>query len=151
MQALTKDQIYFLGVFTGYKPAYRKENFVSDQRYFKAEDKISKSYEELSAELLKMGLLKADKNGRLSLKMDWHKTRQLMSAQSDTIESLNAEIAEQHGYITKHRATITKYQDNRPAWPSNEHLELMGAIEQLDYCLKKIEDLQGRMILINKK
>lgn len=149
MIRLTSDQIYFLKIFTGYKAFARKENFLTDQKWLKNQT-VSKSYDELALECLKLGLLKADKNGRFSLKLTWEKTRQLMSLQSDTVQDLEKEISERMVSLAEYNATIDRLGPVNPPWPTPDHWTLVEAREQKTYILKILADLNERLNMMRR-
>ena len=143
MLKLTADQVEFLKAFTAYKAAYRKDGFERDQRFSKSP--VSKSYDELAKECLELGILKADKNGRLSLKLGWEKTRQLMAAQTDTVASLTLELESLRQALLDNGATIARLAPLNPPWPSTDHYALKDAREQLVYLNGKVQDVNEQI------
>jgi hypothetical protein len=149
MIQLTAEQVYFLKIFNSYKSFARRDNFVQDQRYNKVQ--ISKSYDELAEECLKLGLLKKNVKGSYSLKLTWQEVCNLIAFQTDTQDDLLAQIEQQRQHIVGYNETIERLAPINPPWPSNDHFALQAARESKDYSLKTIANLNERLKMVRAK
>lgn len=140
---LSQTEIVFLKVFNGTKAAYRREEYARTAKHNDIE-----TYAEVENRLLEKGVLKRDKAGRVSSRLDYKQLSMFIALQTDTAEQLTADLKDAEHRLVEQNKTVMILRAQNLRWP--ESMQLDNEISVQRSISESIVNLRKRLEILNK-